>query len=207
MPGGSGLRITYRTSLAAGGSPVRFGIGLPSAGSGWYYQRMNVRFSSNWTDANNNLVKLCEPRTQQNGSGSGPNENDVVEAYVNGDPTKSYLTLALQGPNGHVGNLYEQPMANPKANLLTDGNWHVMEVLFGPESSPGAGNGSYSAWVDGVQIASYSTVQWLAAGNKAGWPYLMFDPVYGGTNSKPPYTMYWDFDALYVSTRVANVRG
>ena len=24
----------------------------------------------------------------------------------------------------------------------------------------------------------------------------MFDPVYGGTKSSPPYTMYWDLDQL-----------
>ena len=161
---------------------------------------MTVHFSANWTNVNNPAVKLCEPRTQQTGSGQAANENDVIEGYINGDPTKNYLTLALQGPNGHFGNVYSQPIANPRANL-TDGNAHVVEVLFGPESTPGAGNGTYQAWVDGVQIASYNNVLWLAAGNNVGWPYLMFDPVYGGTKSSPPYTMYWDLDQLYVSTQ------
>ena len=61
------------------GSPVRFGIGVRSAGTGWYYQRMTVHFSANWTDVNNPAVKLCEPRTQQTGSGQAANENDVIE--------------------------------------------------------------------------------------------------------------------------------
>ncbi len=200
VPGGSGLRITYRPNLMAGGSPVRFGISLASAGSGWYYQRMKIRFSSNWTNANNPVVKLCEPQTEQEGNPAGPDENHVISAFVHADPTQSYLTVLLQGPDSHFRDLTEQPVANPAANL-SDGNWHTMEVLFGPESSPGAGNGTYTGWVDGTQVASYTNVQWLAAGNRAGWPYLLFDPVYGGMDSSPPYIMYWDFDALYVSTR------
>ena len=59
-------------------------------------------------------------------------------------------------------------MANPLSNL-SDGSWHTMEVLFGPESSPGAGNGTYLGWVDGNQIASYNNVLWLAPGNNVGW--------------------------------------
>jgi hypothetical protein len=199
-PGGSGLRIMYRTNLMAGGSPVRFGIGVPSAGSGWYYQRMQIRFSSNWTDANNPVVKLCEPQTQQDGAISGAKENHVVAGFITNNPATNYLTVLLQGPYNQSRDLFEQPMGNPAANL-TDGNWHMMEVLFGPESSPGAGNGSYKAWVDGTQVASYTNVQWLAPGNMVGWPYLLFDPVYGGAKSSPPTTMYWDFDDLYVSTR------
>jgi hypothetical protein len=198
-PGG-GLRIMYRSNLIAGGSPVRFGVSLASAGTGWYYQRMQVRFSSNWTNANNPMVKLCEPQTEDEGAVAGPHENHVISAFVNDNPANSYLTVLLQGPNSHYRDLMEQPIDNRAANL-SDGNWHTMEVLFGPESTPGAGNGSYQAWVDGTQIAKYSDVLWLASGNKPGWPYLLFDPVYGGTKSSPPSTMYWDFNALYVSTR------
>ena len=200
VPGGTGLRLTYRPSLVAGNSPVRFGLAVPSPGTGRYYQRMQVRFSSNWTNVNNPVIKMCEPRTQQSGSGTGPNENDVIGGWTGTAPTTSYLTVLLQGPNGNYRDLTEQPSGNPRANL-SDGNWHVMEVLFGPESSPGAGNGTYVAWVDGNQIASYNNVLWLAPGNNVGWPYLMFDPVYGGTKSSPPYTMYWDVDQIYVSTR------
>ena len=200
VPGGSGLRITYRPNLAAGNSPVRFGITLPSAGSGWYYQRMNVRFSSNWTNANNPGIKLFEPRTQQPGNGQGATENHVITASGFVGPTQNSVGLFLQGPNAQSRVVAPQSSTNPRA-ILSDGNWHVMEVLFGPESSPGAGNGTYQGWVDGVQVASYTNIQWLAPGNRAGFPYLLFDPTYGGAKSGPPYAMYWDFDALYVSTR------
>ena len=64
------------------------------------------------------------------------------------------------------------PIANPRANL-TDGNAHVVEVLFGPESTPGAGNGTYQAWVDGVQIAERLQQCPLARRRQTtwSWPY------------------------------------
>ena len=161
---------------------------------------MKVRFSSNWTNADNPVIKLCEPRTWGQGDASGPTENDVIGGWVSGAPTASYLSVLLQGPYSKYRDLDAEPATDAQANL-SNGNWHTMEVLFAPESSPGAGNGGYQAWVDGVQIAKYTDVQWLASGNKPGWPYLMFDPVYGGMQSSPPYTMYWDVDQIYVSTR------
>lgn len=198
VPGGTGLRVTYPTSVVGGNSPVRFGVAIPSAGTGWYYQRMKIRFSSNWTTSGNFDVKICEPRTQQFGDGSGATENHNISAH--GPTTKAFLFVGLQGPNGHFGNLTEQP-ANTSDADLAGGSWHTMEVLFTPESKPGAGNGSYTAWVDGTQIAHYTSVQWLASGNEAGWPFLMFDPTYGGGTNSPSSTMYWDFDQLYVSTK------
>jgi hypothetical protein len=192
----------YQPNLVGGGSPVRFGIGIPSAGTGWYYQRMEVRFSTNWTLAGNVAMKFCEPRTQQEGSGQGPNENHVIGAHDFQTPfmTKSFLYVLLQGPNGHFQNLREQPEFIAASNL-SGGAWHLVEVLFAPESIPGAGDGAYTGWVDGVQIAHWTSVLWLAPGNKVGWRYLMFDPTYGGGRHSPPQPMYWDVDQLYVSTR------
>jgi uncharacterized protein YjdB len=201
VPGGTGLRVTYPPTLPGGNSPARWGVGIPSAGTGWYYQRMKVRFSPNWTMNGNVDVKLCEPRTQQTGSGAGADENDVIAAHdFETQSTHAFLFLALQGPNGHFADLTEQPEFAAAANLAGDA-WHTMEVLFAPESSPGAGNGTYTAWVDGTQIAHYTSVPWLASGNQVGWPYLMFDPTYGGGTHSPVATMYWDFDQLYVSTK------
>jgi len=201
VPGGTGLRVTYPTSLSGGNSPVRWGHGIPSPGTGWYYQGMRVRFSPNWTLSGNVGLKFCEPRTQQTGSGQGANENHVISMHdFERRSTHAWLMVLLQGPNAQARNLLEQPAFNPAADL-NDGAWHTMEVLFTPESSPGAGDGSYTGWVDGTQIAHYANVQWLARGNKAGWPYLMFDPTYGGGTHSPGADMYWDVDELYVSTK------
>ena len=197
VPNGTGLRLTYRPDLVAGNSPVRFQFAIQSPGTGWYYQRMRVRFSSNWTTANNPVVKLCEPRTYQHGSGSGSTENHVIGAWAQPfGPTQLVPAFLQQGPNSIFGNYY--PSATP--DVITDGNWHQLEVLFTPESSPGAGNGSIDFWVDGASHYQKTNVKFLAAGNAPGWPSLMFDPVYGGVKSSPPATMYWDVDQLYVST-------
>ncbi len=201
VPGGTGLRVNYPTDLPGGYSPVRFGHNIASAGNGWYYQRMKVRFSSNWTLNGNVGVKFCEPRTQQQGNGQGPNENHVIGAHdFDTYSTNAFFYVLLQGPNGHFQDLFEQPQYSPAANLK-GGAWHLVEVLFTPESTPGAGDGTYTGWIDGTQIASWSSVLWLAPGNQVGWPYLMFDPTYGGGTHSPPQDMYWDFDQLYVSTR------
>ncbi len=199
VPGATGMRITYRPNLWGGYSPVRFGVSLPSAGTGWYYQRMNVRFSPNWTMSGNIGVKLCEPRTQQLDGATG--ENEVIGAQdFETNSTHAWLYTLLQGPNGQSRDLFEQPHYTPAAELA-GGAWHTIEVLFTPESSPGTGNGTYTAWVDGTQIAHYTNVQFLARGNRVGFPYLMFDPTYGGGSNRPATTMYWDFDQLYVSTK------
>jgi hypothetical protein len=202
VPGSTGLRVNYLTSLSGGGySPVRFGVNIPSAGTGWYYQRMKVRMSPNWTMSGNIGVKLCEPRTQQQGSGQGPNENHVIGLHdFETQSVNAFFYVLLQGPNGHFEDLFEQPQYSAAANIK-GGAWHLLEVLFTPESSPGAGDGTYTGWVDGVQIAHWTSVLWLAAGNQVGWPYLMFDPTYGGGPNAPSQNMYWDFDQLYVSTK------
>ncbi len=199
VPGGTGLRLTYKPNLLGGYSPVRFGVGIHSAGTGWYYQRMKVRFSSNWTMSNNIGVKLCEPRTQQFGGTTGENHVIGTQDFLT-QSTHAWLYVLLQGPSGQSRDLFEQPHYTAAANLA-GGSWHTIELLFTPESTPGAGNGGYTAWVDGTQIAHYTNVQWLAAGNQIGWPYLMFDPTYGGGTKSPVTTMYWDFDQLYVSTK------
>lgn len=201
VPDGSGLRLMYPSTLPGGNSPVRFGAAIHSPGTGWYYQRMKVRFSPNWSLSGNVALKLCEPRTAQHGSGAGPNENHVIGTHDFASQSRhAWLYVLLQGPNGHFRNLYEQPRYARQADLA-DGAWHTVEVLFGPESRPGAGDGTYAAWVDGYPVARYRDVLWLAPGNKVGWPYLMFDPTFGGGRHNPASPMYWDIDQLYVSTK------
>jgi len=201
VPGGTGLRITYPATLSGGYSPARFGMKIAAPGTGWYYQRMKVRFSPNWTLSGNVAMKFCEPRTTKTGGGAGAEENHVIGAHdFATQSTRAFLYVLLQGPNSQSRNLFEVPRYERVANL-NDSKWHLIELLFTPETSPGAGDGTYMGWVDGVRIAHYADVMWLARDNAPGWPYLMFDPTYGGGKHVPGQSMYWDFDELYVSTR------
>jgi hypothetical protein len=190
---GGGLRVTYPSTLPGGYSPVRFMTpGFANQGTGWLYIRMQIRFSPNWTTNGNVDVKLAEPHTLYEGD-----ENDNIDAWVTG--SQSVLITGTQGP-GADHNL----MPNVGAGVITGGAWHTIELLYGPESKSGAGNGTYQAWVDGTQVTNMSNVNWLAAGETPGWHELLFDPCYGGGNAHPPSSspgIYWDFNQLYIATK------
>jgi hypothetical protein len=204
VPGGTGWRITYTPSLEGGNAPVVFStVDFANPGTGWLYQRFKIRFSTNFTASSNSGLKLNEPRTNYPGGGDDATENHVMSVSAwDVSPTRLSLALDLQGPNGHFADVNPQPASNPAAVLSTGDNaWHTVEIVFGPESTPGAGNGVYQSWVDGTQVANYSNIVWLAAGQTAGWPRIAFVPTYGGGTASPPATMYWDMDQLYVSTK------
>jgi Bacterial Ig-like domain (group 2) len=190
---GGGLRVTYPPTLPGGYSPVRFMTpGFASHGTGWLYIRMQIRFSPNWTTNGNVDVKLAEPHTLYEG-----NENDNIDAWVTG--SQSVLITGTQGP-GADHNL----MPNTGPGVITGGAWHTIELLYGPESKSGAGNGTYQAWVDGAQVTNMSNVNWLASGETPGWHELLFDPCYGGGTAHPPSSspnIYWDFNQLYIATK------
>jgi hypothetical protein len=191
---GGGLRLTYPPTLPGGYSPVRFVTpGFANHGTGWLYIRMQVRFSPNWTTNGNVDVKLAEPHTLYE-----DDENDNIDAWVT-TGTQAVLITGTQGP-GPDHNL----TPNVGAGVITGGAWHTIELLYGPESTSGAGNGTYQAWVDGTQVTNMSNVNWLAAGEQPGWQELLFDPCYGGGYNNPPNTspnIYWDFNNLYISTK------
>jgi uncharacterized protein YjdB len=194
VPDGTGLRLTYPPTLPGGYSPVRFVTnGFANQGTGWLYIRMKVRFAPNWTTNGNVDVKLAEPHTLYE-----DDENDNIDAWVT-TGSQAVLITGTQGP-GPDANL----MPNVGAGVITGGAWHTIELLYGPESTSGAGNGTYQAWVDGTQVTNMSNVNWLAVGESPGWHELLFDPCYGGGYNNPPNTspnIYWDFDQLYISTK------
>ena len=68
----------------------------------------------------------------------------------------------------------------------------------------GSRNGQLTMWVDGDMIyQSPTNVSYFMSGESMGWQYLQFDPTYGGdvATDHPPYSIYWDIDDLYVSTK------
>jgi hypothetical protein len=106
----------------------------------------------------------------------------------------------LQGPNNHFANL---GVNQGLIGSLTDGTWHVDERIFIAETTAGAGDGQYLAYLDGVLVAKYTDVLWLAAGGTWGINFILFDPTFGGAPSTthPLAGDFWDFDQLYVSTK------
>lgn len=195
----TGLRITYPTNLTAGNSPVRFATPTFSAGAlGFYYSRKRVRFSANFTTAGNPVVKLYEPQAQPHGSGAGATANPVFAAWASPfGNTKLVAAYLKQGPNGQFANYV--PQTSPF--IITDGNWHYVELLATPESSIGAGDGIIDIWVDIVNHFQQTGVQFTTGGMTAGFTNQLYDPVYGGTTSSPPVTMTVDFDDVFIATK------
>lgn len=201
----TGLRINYPTNLSGGWSPVRFAppnfaSGGTPQGTGYLYARMRIRYSANWTCSTNASVKIYEPRSENQGSGAGATSNPVVFGYVGaGTPTRFPVGWAKQGPNGLFANYAP---ASPNAGfIISDGNWHYVEVSTTPETSIGAGDGVIDIWVDQVNHFQQTGVQFLTAGMTVGWPSIIFDPTYGGGTASPPVNMYWDFDDIFIATK------
>jgi hypothetical protein len=202
VPGGTGLRLLYNPTLEGGNSPVRFGTGVASPGSTTYYQRWHVRTVPNWAGPRNgNGVKMCEPRAINGGPGSGAGTNDILMMWPNGGQYNQMSAMeGLQGPDGHFRDM---GVNQGLIASITDGNWHTDERIYVAESTPGAGDGQYYAYLDGVLVAKYTDVLWLAPGDTWGINYWMVDPTFGGAaaSTHPLAGDFWDFNQLYVSTK------
>jgi hypothetical protein len=202
VPDGTGVRLLYNPSLSGGNSPVRFGHSIGAPGSTTYYQRWRVRTVTNWAGPRNgNGVKMCEPQFLNLGPGSGTGTNDILMMWPNGGNDDQMSAMeALQGPNGHFANLGVNQGAIAS---LTDGSWHVDERIYVAESTAGAGDGQYRAYLDGALVAQYLNVDWLAEGGTWGVAFWLADPTFGGAAATvhPLAGDFWDFDQLYVSTK------
>ncbi|HSY84911.1 MAG TPA: Ig-like domain-containing protein [Gemmatimonadaceae bacterium] len=215
VPGGTGLRVTYGPSLSGGNSPVRFGTSIANHGSGDLYLRWKFRLSPNWTLSEASQLKVMEPRTVN------ADENHVISFSPYGqasDGMSMWPNMFLQFGTGSgtfskfvPGNSSGQAastslFASTLGNVggAARGNWHLIEVYAQHESPAGAGNGQLTMWVDGTMIyQSPMNVSYFMSGEAMGWEYLQFDPTYGGdvASDHPPYSIYWDIDDLYVSTK------
>jgi hypothetical protein len=199
---GSGLRLLYNPSLEGGYSPVVFGTSIASPGTTTYYQRWRVRTVPNWAGPRNgNGVKLCEPQALNTGSGSGAGTNDILMMWPNGGATDQMSAMeGLQGPNGNFADL---GVNQGLIGNLSDGAWHWDERIYVAESKAGAGDGQYYAYYDGVLVAKYTDVLWLAPGGTWGINAWVVDATFGGapTTTHPLAGDFWDFDELYVSTK------
>jgi hypothetical protein len=197
---GSGLRVTYPTTLSAANSPVRYGTSLIHTGTGLFYSYRTVQFSSNWRMAAAGGTKLYEPRVFAQGNGAGATENHVGGAgyQVTNNASILQAQIFLQGPNS------QSLVINPSTStigIVTGGAPHTVEEIWQQDSPAGAGNATYQCWVDGALTINRTGLTMIAAGNTPGWNFYMVDPTYGGVGSSPPVQMYHIVDKLYVATK------
>lgn len=198
----NGITVTYPTNVAGGNSPVRFGVGIPNAGTGMIYSRERVRFASYIMSNTANGPKMWEPRTLYSGGATGENHVIGGRSYGPGSPSATLFMpfFFLQGPNGQSRNL-APTVANPIN--IADGGTHTVEMLEVMETPAGSATGTQDTWIDGVLQAHYANVQYLASGQTPGWPYWMADPTYGGApaTEHPPHQWSVTHDSLYVSVK------
>jgi Glycosyl hydrolase family 10 len=196
---GTGLVVTYLTSLVGGNSPGQFGTGnFSSFGIGTLYVTYLSQTSAGFTVSTNTDVKSFEPHTQQQGSGGGQ-ENHILAMWNEIGPTSLSPLVGLQGPTNSTNIHSSVPHPN-----VTDGAQHLIEWLLVQETPAGSGTGSAQCWVDGVLCINKALIPpntWLGVGNARGWVALVCDPTYGGGTASPPSTMTWTFDKLYCSVK------
>lgn len=217
VPGDTGYRTVFATTVHGGWAPVSWGVSIPHAGTGTVYIRYRTRYSANWTMLGTDGQpavgqKQMEPRTAH--------ENHVIGVVIDSNPTDFYIASLLQGgtTNNDVPSVNAPPYptrasVEPNGQLGGPrlGSWHWVEHVWQQESVAGQLTGYATCWVDGQLVYDAHGLGFLTAGaypnnTPPGWNYLMFNSTFGGApdgrhplDLSPP--MAWDIDQLYVSTR------
>lgn len=204
-PSGSGLLFTFPTSLPGGNEPAFAYAPFSLAGvtqTGWLYYRYDVTFSANFTLNGNSAQKINYLAPV-----SGNATNDFLGAQVDqrsAGQVPLYLVMEQQGsvtnnlPTGDIGAGFESQEGPLPA---VGGKW-TLEVVIQPETTPGAGNGSYYQWCNGQLLyKQLGTVKWYNAGETPGFLALKLQPVYGGGTNSPPAVLTMLYDNLYASVK------
>lgn len=82
-------------------------------------------------------------------------------------------------------------------NVQSDGSWHCLEMRLKNETSPGANNGIFTFWVDGVQRAHSTAVD---TNNSIGFEGFAFPDNHQLRTPNPNTDAFYDMDDLALST-------
>lgn len=167
--GSTGLQMNYLPSLDGGNSPVVYGGGWSTTGTGYLYVSMRILLSSNWTFSQALGIKIGEPRTTGtfenhvlNLNANSPSGSDPEQPSVGANAWISFLTQFTNNPPKVPGYVYPTAPSGslgPDSDYLTTaaniggsgkGSFHTFEWYIQPESPPGALNGNLTMWVDGT---------------------------------------------------------
>jgi hypothetical protein len=135
--------------------------------------------------------KLFAPKDVNSGN------DDIIMAYL---PSAAHYAagVGLQGPT--TTNVPNNNVSTPAAtDMYPAGSWTQVEVLITADSPAGAGNGTVTVWVNGVQGAKTTGVSIFGKGQKMqwrNWSIYAARAVYSGVQSK---TTFEDIDNLYVA--------
>jgi hypothetical protein len=209
-PSSTGYRISFPSTLAGGYAAANWETDNTVAQTGYLYFRYKVRIDPRWTNAGNvstNFMYLSTP----NGNGCTPEtQGPAVAGLSGGTASDLYVTMTLQcdvsrdlgGANsdGTVDSAASN-VSVPNANI-----WHTVEMLAQPETALGtSGNGVFTEWVDGLEVAHVTDVNyWAASNTQIGWTSIKMQSTYGGGPNSPPAltpAIWQDVDQIYMAVK------
>lgn len=191
-PQSEGYRL-YFPAGAANDAAVAASLPFTPKGGGSIYARWRMRLGSTWSTSamNAQSSKLFAPKDVNSSN------DDIIMAYL---PSSAHYAagVGLQGPT--TTNVPNNNVSTPAAtDMYPAGSWTQVEVLITADSPAGAGNGTVTVWVNGVQGAKTTGVSIFGKGQKMqwrNWSIYAARAVYSGVQSK---TTFEDIDNLYVA--------
>jgi GH35 family endo-1,4-beta-xylanase len=105
--------------------------------------------------------------------------------------------IGMQGPGASFNIPNWNNAAVPAADIFAAGGWNTIEVLCETDSPAGAGNGSYTVWMNGIQAFTRTGIMITAASQTFGITNLHFYAAraeYGGAS---PQAFYLDVNNLH----------
>jgi hypothetical protein len=155
---------------------------------------MTIWIDPQWTNNANATTKLVFFRLADRvGDYSNSNTNHFVN-LARGAVTYDFFGFDTQFANGTGTNV--GGIGGLSSNIVSLGQWHVVELYLQLNSAPGVADGIYQVALDGVLRTSHSNVIYLGPGTPANARFnrISFNPTYG--RNTPPYNLYCYIDHI-----------
>ena len=125
--------------------------------------------------------------------------NRVYLAAMGAGTTASFQPQVRLQQVPAQGNYNLGPNLVPSTAMVRD-RWYKWEVVL-RTNTPGVADGSVEFWLNGVKVASYPAVQFVAAGQGNTWESINWAPTWGGTGGVVPADQWMRMNEIYLSGR------
>lgn len=181
-------RSQFPLGFQGGSGPISTGRSL----GGNYteiYVSFWIRFSTNWDGHTAYVNKIFHIWI------NGLNRVYVTSQGVNAGPMQPQINLQQINENPVSRNLTPNIT---HSQLMTRGQWHRWEIVL-RSNTPGQPDGRADWWVDGVQVASWSGINYVPSSGNPRWTDVVWNPTWGGIGDVVPATQFMDIDHVYIS--------